>query len=359
MPLRPHPSPLSIPRVSLAAHVVETIEREFATGRWSEGLPSERELCALLQVSRTTVRAALAELERRGRVRRGESRRLKPAVRNGRPTTRRQSAIMVLAPLGLEQVGRFELMWLDPLREQLAAQGVALHFLRRPRAFGANPQRSLAELTAQHPGAAWVLLRSSRAMQEWFARQRVPALVAGSRHEGVKLPCVEIDVEAVARHAAHTLAARGHRRLAFFIEPSASAGPPRSEAAFRDAGKAVRAIEVVHHGPTRSEFLRAFTRRMVDPEPPTGLLVDRATHALTALTWLLREGVRWPGKFALLSREDSAMLDHPTPAISAYRFDPALFARKATRLLLSLLSGGPLLGSEHKIQPKLIRRETA
>lgn len=93
--------------------------------------------------------------------------------------------------------------------------------------------------------------------------------------------------------------------------------------------------------------------------PPTALLLDRSTHALSALTWLLREGVRWPGKTALLSREDSASLDHTTPAVSSYQFDPALFARKAARLLLAALSGGPLLGAEHRIQPKLIRRETA
>lgn len=353
-----HP-PLSIPRVSLASHVVDTIDRELREGRWKLGLPSERELCALLHVSRTTIRAALAELERRGRLRRGAGRRPEPAKRTGKAKSARPASVIVLAPLGLERVGRFELLWLDPLRESLAAQGVSLHFMHRPRAFGARPQRLLAEIAGQHPDAAWVLLRSSRAMQEWFAARRLPALVAGSRHDGVRLPCVEIDVEAMARHAVHYLAARGHRHLAFFIEPSASAGPLRSETAFIEAGRASATVEVVRHGPTRTEFLRAFKRRMACAAPPTGLLVDRATHALTALTWLLQNGAHWPGKIALLSRDDAAALEHTLPAISSYRFDAALFARKATRLLLSMLSGGPLLGNEHKIQPRLIRRETA
>lgn len=359
MPHRLHTPPLSIPRVSLASHVVDALARELASGRWSAGLPSERELCALLQVSRTTIRAALAELERRGHLRRGERRRPEPVKLTARAKTVRPASVVVLAPLGFEQLGRFELIWLDALRESLARQGVTLQFIHKPRAFGARPQRPLAELTAQHPGAAWVLIRSSRTMQEWFAAQRVPAIVAGSRHAGVKLPCVEIDVEAAARHAAPYLIARGHRRLAFFIEPSASAGPLRSQAAFREAGKAADSVEVVHHGPTRSEFLRAFTRRLSSETPPTGLLIDRTTHALTALTWLLREGVRWPGKFALVCRDDTASLEFTTPAISSYRFDPALFARKASRLLLALLSGGPLLGAEHRVQPKLMRRETA
>ncbi len=355
---RPVTQPFSIPRVSLAAHVVEAIARELAAGRWSAGLPPERELCALLQVSRTTIRAALAELERRGHLRRGARRRPEPVKRQRSSGAVRHAQVLVLAPLGFDQFGRFELIWLDVLREQLAAHGVALHFMHRPRAFSPRPQRLLAEMVAQNPGAGWVLLRSSRVMQEWFAANRVPAIVAGSRHEGVKLPSVEIDVEAVARHAVHHLAACGHRRVAFFVEPSPAAGQRRSEDAFRDAGAAVGSAEVVHHGATRAEFLRAFTRRLSGDDPPTGLLVERSTHALTALTWLLRQGVRWPGKFALLSREDTASLDHTTPAISSYRFDPALFARKAARLLHSLLSGGPLLGAVHLVQPKLVRRET-
>jgi len=359
MSLRPPAPPLSIPRVSLASHVVEAIERELTAGRWGGGLPSERELCSLLQVSRTTVRAALAELERRGQLRRGERRRPEPSKRRRASGAARAAEVVVLAPIGMEQSGRFELLWLNALREQLAGQRVTLQFMHRPRAFGARPQRILAEITAQHPGAAWILLRSSRTMQEWFAAQRVPAIIAGSRHEGVRLPCVELDVEAVARHAAHYLVARGHRRIAFFIEPSASAGPMRSEAAFRDAGKVAETAEVVRHAPTRAEFLRALTRRLASPAPPSGLLIDRSTHALTALTWLLRNGERWPGKFALLSRDDTASLEYTTPAISSYRFDAGLFARKATRLLLALLSGGPLLGAEHKVQPKLMRRETA
>jgi LacI family transcriptional regulator len=339
--------------------VVDTIAREVAAGRWNTGLPSERELCMQLQVSRTTIRAALAEMERRGQLSRGQRRRLQPAKRRGAANAARHAEVIVLAPLGFDQFGRFELIWLDALREQLAGHTVTLQFLHRPRAFGRHPQRLLAELVAQHPGAAWMLLRSSRAMQEWFEQERVPAVVAGSRHDGVKLPGVEIDVEAAARHAAHYLAGKGHRRLAFFIEPAPTAGPRLSEEGFREVARGAESVEVVHHGVTRAEFLRAFTRRLSADQPPTGLLIDRSTHALTALTWLLRQGIHWPGKFALLSREDTSSLEHTTPAISSYRFDPALFARKATRLLLSLLSGGPLLGAPHRVQPKLMRRETA
>lgn len=352
-------SSLSIPRVSLAAQVVDIIAREIAAGRWNTGLPSERELCAQLQVSRTTIRAALAEMERRGQLCRGPHRRLQPARGRRASNAVRSTQVLVLAPLGFDQFGRFELIWLDALREQLAAHSVTLHFLHRPRAFGLHPQRLLADLVAQHPGAAWMLLRSSRVMQEWFEQEKVPAVIAGSRHDGVKLPGVEIDVEAVGRHAGHYLSGKGHRRLAFFIEPAPTAGPRLSEEGFRNAARSAESVEVVHHGVTRAEFLRAFIRRLSAEHPPTGLLIDRSTHALTALTWLLRQGIHWPGNFALLSREDTSSFEHTTPAISSYRFDPALFARKATRLLLSLLSGGPLLGAPHRVQAKLMRRETA
>ena len=48
------------------------LEHEILSGRWSPNsrLPSESELCSYYEVSRTTVRQALARLEQQGSIRR-------------------------------------------------------------------------------------------------------------------------------------------------------------------------------------------------------------------------------------------------------------------------------------------------
>lgn len=354
------PKPLSIVRVNLVAQAVETLTREIHAGRWPDLLPPERALGQLLQVSRTTVRATLAELERLRLIRRDAHGRPIAIPAGTRSPTAAIDSVVVLAPLGFEQLGRFELIWLDALRELLAAQGLPLRTHAAPKTFGETPQSALKQLTAQHPRALWVLLRSSEAMQRWFEAAGIGAVVAGSRHDEVRLPCVEIDVEAATRHAAHYLGSRGHHRLAFFVEPSPAAGVRRSEQAFLATAKRDGvAAEIIHHGAAREDFLRALHASLAAKSAPTGLLVERYTHALTALTHLLARGTRWPGPIALLSREDTATFAHTTPGLSAYRFDPLLYARKLARILLDLKSGAPRHGLAHSIEPKLIRRETA
>lgn len=356
----PATSPLTVPRVSLVAQTVATLARELALGRWRGGLPPERELCSLLQISRTTVRAALAELERRGGLRRGKRGRPEPGEGSAPPDERpSETKVCLLTPLGFERMGRFEWIWRDALRERLAGHGVGLAIHVRPNVFGARSHRRLAELVAQNPDATWLLLRSSQALQQWFEAQRVPAVVAGSRHQDVHLPGIELDLTEVVRHAVAKLTAQGHRRLAFFLEPTPAAGQRLSEETFREASQRVASAHVIHHGPSRPEFLRAFSTCLSQPDAPTGLVVDRYTHALTALTWLLGRGVRWPGPIALISREDGASLGFSVPAITSYSFDPLLYARKAARLLLNVATGAPRLGRQHRVLPQLQRRETA
>jgi DNA-binding GntR family transcriptional regulator len=56
-------------RTSLVAQVADILRRRLETGEWKERLPGEHSICEQLQVSRFTLRQALAILAREGRVR--------------------------------------------------------------------------------------------------------------------------------------------------------------------------------------------------------------------------------------------------------------------------------------------------
>ena len=53
-------------RVSLASQASAYLREGIRNGQWEKWLPSERELCEELQVSRFTLRAPLKELGRKG-----------------------------------------------------------------------------------------------------------------------------------------------------------------------------------------------------------------------------------------------------------------------------------------------------
>src|SRR5687768_15280 len=53
-------------RISLVAQAGDALREAIAAGHWQGRLPGERDLCEVLRVSRYTLRAALANLQREG-----------------------------------------------------------------------------------------------------------------------------------------------------------------------------------------------------------------------------------------------------------------------------------------------------
>ena len=57
-------------KLPLYCQLAETIEKKIDSGEWSVGtcIPSERELSSIYNMSRITVRKAIDELERKGKL---------------------------------------------------------------------------------------------------------------------------------------------------------------------------------------------------------------------------------------------------------------------------------------------------
>jgi hypothetical protein len=60
---------LSTGPLSIVRQTIATIEGAVAAGRWTTWLPAERILCETLQVSRSTLRRALVQMQRAGHIR--------------------------------------------------------------------------------------------------------------------------------------------------------------------------------------------------------------------------------------------------------------------------------------------------
>jgi LacI family transcriptional regulator len=341
----PQPAPVNkVPhRPSLIVQTAQWLREAVAAGQWREFLPGERALSAQLQVSRPTLRAALEQLRREGRL----------EVVHGRPTriTRPGSVrpaarqvIAMLSPLPLRAAPPFVVCWVDELRERLARAGWPLEYHVHPAAYRTRPEKALERLVRRTAAAAWLVYLSTGEMQRWFAGQGVPCVVAGSCFSGIELPSVDIDNRATCRHAAARLLVKGHRRIALLLPAGGFAGDAESERGFLEAFPPHRAGKatplVLRHDGSSPGICRQLDDALASSASPTAILVARSNFVLTVLGHLARHRLRVPEDVAVVCRDDDTFLEFVVPSVARYVSDPAAFARQVGRALLAQAQGG-------------------
>jgi LacI family transcriptional regulator len=350
-------------RAGLAAQVAEAIRADIRKGQWREHLPGEHFLCDALQVSRTTLRKALAELTREGLLESSQGRQRRITARPRRPRRRSPGRVVgLLSGMPLMDLTPSSIYHLGELRRHLHDAGYELrtHFLSLIHL--KKPDRTLESVLQQTRAACWVLLRSSRAMQSWFSSRRVPSIISGSRHEGISLPSHDVHFQAVCRHAAGILTGLGHRRATLLTPRGGFAGDLAGERGFIEGFPAELLreglVRVVRHDGTPASVRSALDRLRNGPHPPTALLVVNPRHVLTAFSHLLGAGLRFPRDMSLVSRDFELFLRDTLPPIARYELDHAHYARQLARLVAQLAATGILTRREHLVVPRLARGET-
>jgi DNA-binding LacI/PurR family transcriptional regulator len=354
----------SIPRrQSLVSQTAMILREEIRKGEWRDWLPGERALCEALQVSRNTLRAALAQLKRDGVIRsdHGAGNRilLRPARRSG---TLRSHDVALLSPEALERLRPSQTLWIDELRAMLSERGCRLHVFHGPQYYRANPAAALEKLVAQHPHGCWVLALSNEPIQRWFERRSVPCVVAGSVYAGLNLPFRDLDHRAICRHAAGVMLGQGHRKVALLIQKSRRAGDLESEAGFiegvRGSPHTDAEAAVCYHDSTVSGICQALRRQMDQASRPTALLVANAYYYLTVTGRLAQAGWRVPQDISVVSRDEDPFLSFVVPTPARYIASPHTMARTLLRPVLELLEGGVVTHRTIRIMPDFIRGET-
>jgi len=354
----------SIPRrQSLVSQTVSILRDEIHRGTWQDWLPGERALCESLQVSRNTLRAALAQLKQEKVVRsdHGAGNRILRNPRRPREALRSRD-VALLAPEALERLRPSMTLWIDELRAMLSERGCRLHVFHGPQYYRDRPAAALQKLVDQHPHRCWLLTLSSAGMQRWFEEKAIPCVVAGSIYEGLTLPFRDLDHRALCRHAAGVLLALGHRKLALLTRKSSRAGDLESEAGFTEGVQgsphAEAKVLVCHHDASVSGISRAVTRLLEQQDPPTALLVANAYHYLTVAGRLAQLGWRVPAEMALISRDEDPFLSFVVPEPARYVVSPLVMAKSLLRPVLELLEGGVITHREIRIMPDFLRGET-
>ena len=344
-------------RGSLVAECVRVMRMRIEAGEWASSLPGERRLAELLQVGRDTVRLTLAELESQGLLKPAEAGKRRQVAATGKKPVKTTGAVLrigMLSPQRLERLNQPMLLEVDHVRRALAEKGGSFEVFAPGWYESKQPGRRLAEFIEQERRAAWILHRSSRSVQRWFAERRMPSLVRGTPYEEISLPFLDGDWQATARHAAGMLWRLGHRKVGVLTPPDRLRGV---EAALKGAGEThedgFEVIELAEDGTTVG-IERRFGRAMRMKQPPTALIATRARQVATLYGCAARAGLRVPEDLSVVSLSREPFLEYLVPEVTGYRSDPAVVAKQVVRRLEQLIVGNVHPGGNPWLLPDLV-----
>lgn len=347
-------------RNSLVSQTASILRQEIAAGAWHDWLPGERTLCEMLQVSRNTLRAALAQLKKDGVIKsaHGAGNQIIAGRTRAKPLPKSWD-VAVLTPEPLTQLRPSQTLWIDELRAMLSERGSRLRVIHGHQYFRANPGPRLQDLVKRSPHGCWVLTLSNEKVQSWFAKNRVPCVVAGSIHPGIDLPFRDLDHRAMCRHAAGVLLGLGHRKIALVTHRSRRAGDVASEVGFLEGvtqspHRDAEGVVLVHEQ-TAPGVCNLVRRLREQQHPPTALLVVNPYYYLTVTSRLAQIGARVPQDVSVISRDEDPFLSFIVPEPARYVVSPHVMAKALLRPVLELLNGEVVTQRANRIMPKFIR----
>ena len=355
------PGVFTIPRrLSRTAPAAAAIQKAVQENVWQEFLPSERRLCEMFKVSRPTIRTALQQLAQEGLIEIHHGRRNR-LLQVASPVTQAQTRLVVLiSHQPISQMALTAYQGISEMRAHLAEQGFTTETFVCPSGSAAVQRRKLETFLRQNRVLCCVLLSLGKELQEWFAASSVPALVLGSCHPAVKLPSLDVDYRSVCRHAAGLLRAKGHRRIAFLTPQSSAAGDLVSEEGFlqglgqTDDASRTEGI-IVRHSGTASNLTAKLDALFASNHPPTAILVAKPRHVFFVVGYLLRHGIKSPGRISLIARDYDP---HFEQVISHYRFEGESFAHRLSRLMLQMANKGFMQKKPNLIFPRYVAEGT-
>ena len=307
----------SKPNRRLYVTISKMIEANIRSNGWTT-LPSYREMCAQLEVSQSTLEAALEQLTRTGV--------LEPAIpRKRRVVTQGRGAgnngdrrICFLSAVELSCLNDFSQDVVHSVFESLRSRGWKTEFVRSSAIHSRSPEQQLPSILSGQPNTTWIVYDAGKAAIDWAEKHNSNWILFGGEGQDAGFPCVGKSIGYYMELLLRRYVRMGHHRI---VVPLSMRGSQSNE------GIIARLEELFHQyglnfSPSYntpevpiddSEAWKLKMSELFKYTPPTVMLFFCMKRLILTQTECLARGVSIPSDLRLVDASDSKLTKWLSP----------------------------------------------
>jgi DNA-binding LacI/PurR family transcriptional regulator len=326
---------------SLVSQVADLIRERIESGQLGPSLAGEEEVGRLFDVSRPTVRGALALLEAAGvleKARKGLARKVNPGW-FGRSKPAITARLLIAQPLHEMTAGTQA--GIRQTRLRLLSHGVQVTFQVSTAFRAQNPARTLAKDLSDANPDVWLVVDATPQMEGWFEKRQLPAVFVGGSY-GHTLPRAGGDGDQAIRAAATRLLDLGHRRIVYLLHNAYGVqmvDPFREVMLARGAGWDER-YNVLRWKDDAANLYPMIERMFSSAKPPTAFIALGVRNLLPLVSWTAQHGLCVPRDFSVIQVLDDPTLEYFYPPITRFVLDRDKLCHAVTELALQVARAG-------------------
>ena len=337
---------MTLTRQLLRNDVLAALKSNIANEKWRNSLPSERQLTDQFQVSRGTLRYALRILQEEDIIQSipGSGYEIKKRIKSEPQQAETISIGILIGTQNGNEEAR-SLTWIPELQQRLAKRSWNVFIHDGIPEISRSPEKGLKKLFKSTNHKCWLLIRCSKSIQQVFNTHTIPAIICGSPFKRIKLPSIDLNYEAIGRHAAGLLASKGHNRIGYVRSRTVFPGDQECLNSFKvtlQESSSKSSLKVIRHAEEAQDYRATLKQVSSGVSPITALFVDSPFQFLGIFTQALQEGVKIPTDLSLISRHDCDFLHHLNPMPAYYEFNPRKRAVKIHQILEDRIQGDTL-----------------
>lgn len=342
--------------------VLAEIKSNLAAGVWKGSLPSERQLTEQFQVSRGTLRYALKNLKAEGIIESvpGSGYKILKDYNSG-PKFVENVSIGILTGSTSGKIESHSLDWIPELQQRVAKREWSIHIHEGIPEVSRSPLNGLKKLFRTTRHSCWLLVRCQKSVQSVFNENQIPAIICGSPFEGIQLPSIDLNYQAVGRHAAGLLASKGHKRIGYVRSREAFPGDTECFASFKEAAAKSStnpSIKIIRFKDNTHNYDSTLAQVKDSEIPLTALFVDSPFQYLRIFTRALQVNIKIPEQLSLISRQGGDFLDYLNPLPSRYSFNAKEQASRIHQLLEERVQGDFMHNHRTLLLPEFVKGKT-